>query len=1036
MRRGVAIAGVGLLGAALVVACAPTRAFAAEAGTEEAGTAQFGVVGFSIQASEAPEGTQEGASESSPTASEADEYTSAGGHPFALTSRVEFASEVDAEGDRVPTQEPKDILIGLPPGLIADPLAVPRCGTNESPCPTDTQVGTFIVHASVVGVPIALLGPIVDLVPSEGRAAELGMVTPLGTLVLAGRLARGQQGYGLTLAASDLPGLSIVSLQITLWGYPADRAHDAQRGETCSGQGRSAGPEESCEGGGSAGGEERLPFLTLGDDCASAQTATLAADSWEDQGAYVQAQARLPAQTDCEAPPLRPELSVRPDSSRAQAPVALDVNISERQSEGEVTAAPPLREASLRLPAGLAINPGVGNGLQACAASGPSGFDVPTGRNAAGLALTPGELGEGEELPEAPLGFSEPQLTPGHCPSASVIGIASARTPLLAEPLQGRVYLAAPGCGGPGQQSCTAQDAADGNLYRVYVELGGVAERGSPQAQADVIVKATGQIEADPTGRLTVRLSELPQLPLGELSLELFGGPSALLANPETCGPAQTTGVLTPWSAPDEPAATVSSSYEVGNCNPGAPFAPTLVAGSENILAGAFTPFTIRVQRGEGWQNLSTLDITTPPGLLAALASVTPCPEAQASTGACPEASRVGEAIATAGSGSEPLYLRGSIYLTGAYDGAPYGLSIAVPAVAGPLNLGLLTVRARVYVDPQTASLQIVSDPLPQVVLGVPLRLQSLALNIDRPGFILNPTSCNPMQIAATIGSAAGASATVTNRFQLAECPALKLTPSLSASVAAPARYTRGARLQVRLIAPAPGSTPTPTPGSAQANLASVRLTLPEQLPARLTALQNACPSPKFASNPANCPPASAVGTATVRTPLLPAPLSGPVYLVSHGRSALPAPAATLTGDGLALRLNGATSVATNGTTTIAFSSLPDIPLASLELSLPEGPGAAIGANADLCKLTRTVTVRRTVTRRVRGRRVRQTRKVRKRVPASMAIAAVLTAQDGFVRHLSVPVEVEGCARASKRPQPHRSTIHSPSVPRQFPRLP
>ena len=549
------------------------------------------------------------------------------------------------------------------------------------------------------------------------------------------------------------------------------------------------------------------------------------------------------------------------------------------------------------LAAGLTIDASAAAGAQACPASGPEGIGIPTGLSSSGLPLAPGQLGEGEE----PGPGGEPVLAPGHCPPASTIGIAEALSPLLARPLRGRVYLAAPGCGGAGRQACTEADAAEGNLLRVYVELGG---RGEEHGEG-VIVKLEGRLRVSPaTGQLTLDLLGAPQLPLSHPSIKLFGGSDASLDNPTSCAPAHASAELEPWSAPFSADVLVSSSYRAGGCPDPAPFAPSLTAGSLNVEAGQFTAFTVAIGRAPREQQVAQLQLRAPTGIAAMLSSVVPCSSAAADTGSCPAASRVGSSDVAVGGGYQPLWLDGDVYLTGAYEGAPFGLAIVRHGAAGPLELGRIVIRARLDVDPHTGALTITSDPLPQMVLGIPLRLRDLRLDIDRPGFILNPTDCREQHVLAGIASTQGALATPSNPFGLADCATLRFAPKLAASTSAGTSLGAGASLDVRL-------TQSAGPGSGQANLAKLRIALPRSLPTRLTALQASCPAAKFATDAAACPAASVIGVARASTPLLSEALLGPVYMVAHGRGSFPAPTVVLEGrQSLRLDLTGSTTLA------------------------------------------------------------------------------------------------------------------------------
>ncbi len=945
-------------------------------------------------------------------------FTQAGGHPYSLTSKIEFATEEVGSGQLTPTRNLKDLIIDLPPGFSADQLAVARCprtqAMNGGTCPVDSQVGVFVLYYSGDK---AILEPIVDLTPEAGQTAELGLVTPYKvTVPLTGHIVRTSAGYGLALVANGLPSLEITGVETTLWGVPAESVHDPLRGLSCTAA--AVQQQWTCEGGGAKSGEASVPFLTMPSDCAGGpQSATVWADFWEESGRYVQVKSTFPTTTGCNRVPFAPEIEVRPDTLLADTPVGLTVNVASPQSEDtQAIAAPPLRTTRVTFGQGLSISPGVAGGLQACEHDGAQGIDIPTGLNAESQPLTPGEVGEGEE----PGPSGEARLAPGHCPQASIVGSAEAVTPLLASPIKGRVYLAAPGCGGAGQAPCTEVDAVDGNLYRVYVELGG------EPGEESLDIKLEAKMQANPaTGQLTLTLIENPQLPISRLSINLTGGPRALLDNPATCGPSKTTSDLQAWSAPGTtpepesllvtgtPDADPSSFYEVTGCA-GAPFHPGFLAGTVTPQAGMFSAFTFAITRSDREPYLSQIQVQAPAGLSAMLSSVPPCGESLANAGRCPQASFIGSTLISSGAGSLPFELPGRIYLTAGYDGAPFGLSIVTEAIAGPLNLGLVVIRASVDVNPQTAAIEITSDPLPQIVLGVPLRLQKIALDIDRPGFMFNPTNCNPLEVAATVAGTHNATAAVSNRFAAADCRSLAFKPKLSASTNGHTSYTDGASLDVKLAFPN-------TKQGAEANLAQLKVALPKQLPSRLTTLQSACRETIFEANPAACPKASVVGIARARTPALAGLLTGPVYFVSHGRSAFPSPVIVLQGDGVSIVLLGSTTVEKSGLGRIDFDALPDMPIDSLELYLPQGPHSVLGANTSLCALTRTVIVKRNELERVDGHAGRLVIKLRKHVRASLLMPTELVAQNGAVVHQSTKIEVSGCAvskakKANKAP--------------------
>lgn len=958
--------------------------------------ASFGIESFSTQTTETnPEGV-----------SEPYVFTQAAGHPYALTSSVVFSSE-ELAGKTTVGGDPKDVVIHLPPGLVANPQVAAHCSGLQEHCPIDSQIGVFSLRFAAGEQQLSVFGAIMNMTPPDGEASELGLEVPLlGRILLTGHLVYTPRGYSLAIVGRGLPvpnlggefpTMHLLSMETTLWGVPADPSHDFQRGETCYGFGE--GSKLSCSEGGLASREEAAPLLTMPSVCsADGASATVWADSWERPGFYSQAQSTSPPMAYCDRLPFHPEIAVRPESSSPDRAVGLGVSIAVPQMEAStaIVATPPLRAATITLPQGVSINPSVGDGLAACAATGPTGINIPTGLNASGEALLPGEVGPGEEVPPEGLGPEEPLLAPGHCPEASTVGTAEAITPFLPFPIEGRVYLAAPACGGFARRACSDQDAVDGNLYRLYVELGG---RGS-QRNVGALIKLSVTVQANPaTGQLTVGISDAPQLPISRLSLRMFGGERALLANPPKCGPATTTADLEPWSAPYAPDTAPSSYYEVTGCTGARTLLPKLIAGSLNVLAGAFSPFIFTVTRSEQEPYLSQLQLHAPVGLEAMLSSVPRCEEAVANTGGCAESSRIGSSTVAAGAGS-PLRMTGAVYLTGPYEGAPFGLSIVTHAVTGPLDLGWLVMRARIDIDPHTGGLAITSDPLPQIVLGVPLRLRQIALDIDRPGFIVNPTNCNAEQVTATIAGVEGAVASPTNPFAVGGCRGLSFKPTLKASTTGQTSYASGGSLDLKLTLPKGGVGTT-------ANLARIKVALPQQLPSRLTTLQGACRGSVFDVNPAACPPTSIVGIARARTPVLSSELAGPVYLVSRGPAVFPSPVVVLQGEGVTLDLSGSTTVHGSGSS-VTFNAIPDIPVRSMEIYLPQGPHSLLATNTKLCASGRVMTVTHTLTQRVGGHTVTRKVRARERV-ATLPMPTSLVAQNGLVVHRAAKIAVVGC---------------------------
>jgi hypothetical protein len=390
------------------------------------------------------------------------------------------------------------------------------------------------------------------------------------------------------------------------------------------------------------------------------------------------------------------------------------------------------------------------------------------------------------------------------------------------------------------------------------------------------------------------------------------------------------------------------------------PFSPSLTAGSTTDQAGGFTNFSLLLQRGDGQQRISGLQFKAPAGLTGELAKVPLCTNAQAETNTCPEASKIGHTVVEAGPGPYPLVVPepgqppAPIYLTESYGGAPFGLAIVVPLHVGPFVLPTQRVRARIDVDPHTSALTVTTDPLPQVVAGVPTDLREIDAVIERPEFMVNPTNCDPQAFSGIAygtpppgQGGPGATAAISSRFQVGACRSLEFAPKFTVSTSGKTSKSQGASLTAKVSYPN-------VPQGTDADIGYVKVELPKQLPSRLTTLQKACTSAQFEANPAGCPSASFIGHAVVHTPLLPVPLTGPVIFVSHGGEAFPSLTIVLQGDGVTVDLVGATFINKAGVTSTTFKTVPDDPFSTFELVLPEGPYSALTANGNLCtsKLT------------------------------------------------------------------------------------
>jgi hypothetical protein len=908
--------------------------------------------------------------------------TQAGSHPFDMTTS--FKLNLDPNNKITGEYYAKDISAALPSGFAGSIVSVPQCRITDieighAGCPTGSQVGVAQVTFGKAGYFTANIVPVYNMVPADGALAELAfhvlfVVQPIFVS------ARTDGDYGLVAQTTNISEFEpFAGVRITLWGVPADPRHDAERflpenGVACS----PAGTSHPCNRN-HPGNANREPlsdsapptaFLTNPTKCGpgSEYDAKFIGDSWRHPGLFepfdgrpllgdpnwqVVSTSMYPAGvTGCNKLAFNPSLSVTPDTTEADSPSGYGVDLHVPQSTApNDLASPALDNAVATLPQGVAINPGAADGLQACTDNG---------------AEPPGSAGN-----EIGLG-SEAQPA---CPHASQLGTVELTTPALPDVLHGEVYLSSD---------------HSGNSYAVFVVIRGDG----------LLVKLKATVVANPvTGQLTTSFLNNPELPFTDFVLHFYGGPRAVLVNPSACGPATTSIDLTPWSAGPGGTgdATPLSTFDVSfdglgaACPSPAPFNASFTAATTSIQAGGFSPFSATFSRNDADQRIDHAQVKTPAGLSGMLSNVPLCGEPQASEGTCSAASQIGHVTVGVGSGAAPLFLPipgqppNPVYLTGPYKGAPFGMSFVIPAVAGPYNLGTVVVRATISVDPSTAALTVTSDPLPTIIDGIPIQVKTVNVVIDRPDFVFNPTNCAPMSIAASATSREGSTASFSSPFQVTGCGDLAFKPVFKVSTSGKTSKARGASLDARVSFPK-GALGT------QANIAKVKVDLPKQLPSRLTTLQKACTAATFNANPGGCPAASVIGVVKAVTPTLPTTLTGPVYFVSHGGAAFPDLVIVLQGDGVRVDLTAATFISKAGITSSTFKTIPDVPVSSFELYLPEGPYSALTANRNLCT-------------------------------SKLTMPTVFTAQNGLTMRQSTRIAVTGCpkAKASKARKARRA---------------
>ncbi|HEV7494819.1 NHL repeat-containing protein [Baekduia sp.] len=846
--------------------------------------------------------------------------TQAGSHPFQATTSFSLNPAFAPTGYRYPDGDLKDLRVDLPPGFVGDPDATPHCTQVDfngdfslgiGGCPDDTVIGYVHLVLAAGSNGSDEIDPIWNLDPPPGRPAQFGFISSVAPVRLDAALRTGGD-YGLTVKADNVnQTYALLRSEATFFGVPADPAHDQFRGICVKTPDADSCPSD----------QPLKPFLTLPTSCTGPVTTTIRADSWENPGVFASRSflshdnvGSPIGGTGCDRLDFTPSITVQPDVTVADSATGLHVDLRIPQAGLQDTdglAAADLKKAVVTLPEGVSVNPSSADGLDACT---PTQVDI----HGPGAA---------------------------HCPDAAKVGSVEIDTPLLDHPVKGAVYLAA------------QNDNPTDSVLGIYIAV--------DDPQSGIVVKLAGKVHADPaTGQLTTTFDDNPQLPFSDFKLDFFGGPRAALATADGCGTFSTVTALSPWSG--TPAKTPGDSFAV-NANCAGGFAPSFTAGTTNPSAGHATGFTLKVTRADGQQHVKSVTTTLAPGLLANVGSVPLCSDSDAASGTCSDASQVGTTDVAAGPGSNPFHVAGKVFLTGPYKGGPYGLSIVTRAIAGPFDLGTVVVRAAINVDPIDAHVTAVSDDVPNILDvkgddgetdGFPLRVRSISVNMDRPGFMLNPTSCDPMAISGTLGSWEGGSAAVGSRFQVGNCSSLAVAPKLALSLTGKGQTTDDKHPGVHAVL-------TQTPGLA--NLKKVEVTLPLSLALDPDNAQALCEFADGSKVEPTCPKASIVGHVTAESPILDGPLTGPVYFVKNirvdaktGRQirTLPKLVIPLTGpNGLRLNLTGLSSVPDNKHLVSTFDLIPDAPVSKFTLDIDGGKhGILVVSGANICKSTQKAT--------------------------------------------------------------------------------
>lgn len=857
-------------------------------------------------------------------------FEQAAGHPhFGFTQFIVKSSS----GTLGPTPDAElaRIRVDLPVGLNVNPGATERCllatfKADPTACPDESHVGDSYVTAAdpLLGASLPLHAEVYNVVPVEGESARFGLKLADNEVYLEGDADwSGNYHEGFTI---EVPAALPEDLGVLLGSENGAILKNRLVFDGRAGDGTFITTPSTCLG---------EAFIESG----SVYSTYLLAGSVEQfaepeyvwpQSAEPPLESPIPPGTspkECGTIPYDPSLEVDPGTAQTNSPAGVTVEIdiphySLEESEQQTSTT---KSSDVTLPLGMGLNPSAANGLQVC---------------------TDAEFGKGTRNPVA-------------CPAASQIGTVTIDSPALPTKEDGEEGEAeGPALKGPvyvGQQ--LSSDPTSGNLYRIFIN--------AVSTRYGIDVRLIGNVSADPqTGQLTTTISNAPQSQVEDFVVELDGGPGAVVSSPPICGPHDGTAVMTPWSgnAPATPGDSFSLTTAPGGGKCAKtmaerPFGPGFEAAPASAKAGAFSPLAIRISRSDGEQELKGTDIVLPPGMSGKLAGIPYCPEAalaaaatragtaEKASSSCPPESRVGTATVTAGTGSAPYKLEGSkVFLSGPYNGAPLSLAVVTPATAGPFDLGTVVVRVALFVDPETAQIRALSDPLPHVFGGTQLNVRFVDLVMDRPDFTINPTSCGPL---ATTGSLLGGGANpldpasfsafgISSPFQTSECEALKFRPKLFTKLLGGRKATNRSKF--------PAFRAVLVARSGDANIGRAALTLPHSLFLEQGHIGTICTRVRLAAS--TCPARSVYGFARAKSPLLDDELKGPVYLVSSDNE-LPDLLADLHGQ-VNIRLRGVISASKARIRTV-FSSVPDVPVSKFVIKMKGGKKGLLVNSRNLC---------------------------------------------------------------------------------------
>jgi hypothetical protein len=832
----------------------------------------------------------------------------AGAHPDVTTS---FTLEDPGEPEAA-----SEVILNLPEGLFGNPNAITRCTTSDfalQQCPTPTQAGLVTIYANYSGNPSFLLGtaPVYDVDPqSEDETARFAFYVPTLNIPISMPVeVRTGSDYGLRLRVAGISQLiPLAAANISVWGFPAAGSHNVDRfakGTLGSPAGCPGLADASCTVAHPAGIAIHPlidnPIVCTGESL----PVRLSARTYQDPGTLTSSEDEYPAMTGCEKINFYPVLNAQTTTNETDAPSGLDLELHAQQFETFALSPSQIREASVTLPQGLTINPDAADGQSACS--------------------------------DAQANFGTE--TAAKCPDNAKIGTMELDTPALSGPLHGSLYFGEP---------------KPGNQYRVFLVADGFG----------IHAKLVGDLHPDPqTGQVTADFLNLPQVPFESFNFHVFASQRALLATPTHCTIYTVDSTFVPWNSVlanqrSQPTFGLSSGPNGRPCPPEIrPFNPTLVAGTANPLAGEFSDFHLKLDREDGDQFLDELDFTMPRGFTGSLRGITYCSEgaiaaaagrpglAELAAPSCPATSLIGTTNVASGPGTHPFHSVGRIYMAGPLNGAPLSLAAITPALAGPYDYGTVVVRVALRIDPLDAHVTAISDPVPSIIGGVPIRMRSIQVNLDRDRFTINPTNCAATSIDSQGIGDQDTVANFSSYFHAVNCATRGFKPKMTISQMGGRKATgRGDN---------PGLKIDLKTRSGDANVRSVTVTLPSAFEIDQRHLGNLCSEKELATT--QCAGRSSIAKATTKTPLLDHPLSGPVFAVSGG-GGLPRLAFVLNGQ-VNLVPRAETKTISGGRLQTTAPVVPDAPIGHFSLTVFGGKRGYLINTRNICRHTPVVRI-------------------------------------------------------------------------------